>query len=100
MGQFVAPLLPQYAAPTTGQTVTAGAGVDRLLIDPAGTLLALTVVLPASPSDGQSFTIATSQAITTLTITGSIVGTLATLALGGYARFIYSATAAKWLRAG
>lgn len=90
----------QYAAPTTGQTVTALASTDVLQIDPAGTLATLTVVLPASPVDGQDFTVCTSQIITTLTVTGSIVGTLTTMALGGFARFSYSATAAKWMRAG
>lgn len=99
MGWFASPPQMQYAAPTTGQTVTAAAGVDRLLIDPAGTLVALTVVLPASPVDGQLFIIATSQIITSLTITGTIIGSLSTLVLGGSARFIYSATAAKWFRA-
>lgn len=89
----------QYAAPTTGQTVTAD-GSNVLLLNPAGTLVALTVTLPANPSDGQDFVVATSQIITTLTITGTIIGTLTTLALGGFARFVYSATAAKWFRAG
>lgn len=93
-------LVSQYAAPTTGQTVTALAGVEVLMINPAGTLAALTVVLPANPVDGQDFCVCTSQIITALTITGTIVGTLTTLALGGYAWFIYSATAAKWMRAG
>jgi hypothetical protein len=90
----------QYAAPSTGATVTANAGVHVLHLDPAGTLAALSVVLPASPANGQDFVISTSQTITALTITGTIVGTLTTLALGGFARFNYSSSAAKWLRAG
>lgn len=89
----------QYAVPTTGQTVT-GDGSAVICINPAGTLAALTVVLPASPFDGQECTIATSQILTSLTITGTIVGTLTTLALGGFARFVYSAQASKWFRAG
>lgn len=90
----------QYSQPTAGQTVTASTGINMLFVDPAGTLLTLTIVLPASPVDGQVFNIACSQIITTLTITGTIVGTLTTMALGGYARFVYSATASKWFRAG
>jgi hypothetical protein len=85
----------QYAAPTTGTTVTAG-NVEALIINPAGTLAALTVALPANPIDGQAFSMTTSQILTALTITGTIVGTLTTLALGGAARWVYSATAAKW----
>lgn len=90
----------QYAQPTVGQTVTANAGVNALFIDPAGTLLTLTVVLPASPSDGQVFMMGSSQIITTLTVTGTIVGSLTTMGLGGFARFCYSATASKWFRVG
>lgn len=90
----------QYVQPTTGQTVTANVGVNALLIDPVGTLVALTVTLPPSPVEGQSFMIGCSQIITTLTITGTIVGTLTTLAVGGFARFCYSATASKWFRVG
>lgn len=93
------PFSVQYATPTTGQTVT-GDGSQIIIINPAGTLAALTVVLPASPTDGQQCVLATSQILTSLTITGTIVGTLTTLALGGFARFVYSATAAKWFRAG
>lgn len=93
-------VVTQYATPTTGQTVTASSGVNALLLDPSGTLLALTVVLPSGPVDGQVFMIGCSQIITTLTITGTIVGTLTTFALGGFARFCYSGSGAKWFRVG
>lgn len=99
LGLLGAPLSVQYAQPTTGQTVT-GDGSRIILIDPAGTLATLTVVLPASPVNGQECIIAASQILTALTITGTIVGTLTTMALGGFARFVYSATASKWFRAG
>lgn len=89
----------QESAPTTGQTVTlTRARMVLGLINPAGTLAALTVVLPASSKDGDICTISTSQIITALTITGTIVGTLTTLALGGTATFIYSGTSSKWFR--
>lgn len=90
----------QYAQPTTGQTVTASSGVNALLIDPAGTLAALTVVLPSAPVEGQVFMMGSSQIITAMTITGTIVGTLTTLGAAGFARFCYSATASKWFRVG
>lgn len=93
-------VVTQYSQPTTGQTVAANPGVQMLFIDPAGSLLALTVTLPDSPVDGQVFSMSSSQAITTLTITGTIVGTLTTMALGGFARFCYSSTATKWFRVG
>lgn len=89
----------QYAAPTTGTSVTILAPTDVLLLDPAGTLLALTVVLPTG-ADGKKIKIGSSQAITTLTVTGTIVGTLAGMALAGFAEFIYSGAASKWFRTG
>lgn len=90
----------QYAAPTTGQTVTIAAGTEVLQIDPAGTIAALTVALPSAPVNGQRCIICCSQIITVLTITGTIVGTLTSFAVGGFAQFSYSTTAAKWMRAG
>ena len=93
-------VITQYAQPTTGQTVTANPGVNTLFIDPAGTLPTLTIALPANPVEGQVFRVGASQIITSLTITGTIVGTLTSLALGGFAQFVYSATSAKWFRVG
>ena len=89
----------QYVTPTTGTSVTILPATDALLLDPAGTLLALTVVLPTG-IDGKKVKIGSSQAITTLTMTGTIVGTLTTMSLGGFAEFIYSASASKWFRTG
>lgn len=91
----------QYATPTTGSTVTVVTGTTALLLNPAGTLVALTVALPSSPVDGQSITIATSQILSALTVSGgTLVGTLTTMALGGFARLVYGATAGVWFRAG
>lgn len=91
----------QAAAPATGNTVVVSAGTTALLLNPAGTLATLTITLPSSPVDGQTLSIGTSQILTSLTVNGgTIVGTLTTLALGGYAYFVYGATAAKWFRCG
>lgn len=89
----------QYAQPTTGQSVTMD-NVSTLLVDPAGTLATLTIVLPTAPADKQRAKIGSSQIITVLTVTGTIVGTLTTLALGGYAEFIWYSAASKWFRVG
>lgn len=89
----------QYAAPTAGQTVTCD-GSSVVFIDPAGTLATLTVALPAAPVNGQEVNLCASQIITALTVTGTIIGTLTTLAVAGFARFVYSSTAVKWFRAG
>lgn len=52
--------------PSTGDTVTIAnqAGDISYIIDPAGTLVALTVNMPSSPVAGQKVTICSSQIIT------------------------------------
>lgn len=92
--------VPQYAAPLTGDTVTSN-GSQQLVINPAGTLLALTVDFPATPVDGQRFDISCTQIITGLTLTAAatILGTLTTFAAAdAFAGWVYSATAAAWVR--
>ena len=92
--------VPQYATPLTGTTVTSN-GSQQLVINPAGTLSALTVAFPATPVDGQKFDISCTQIITGLTLTSSatILGTLTTFAaVDGFAGWVYSATAVSWVR--
>jgi hypothetical protein len=92
--------VPQYATPLTGTTVTSN-GSQQLVINPAGTLLALTVAFPATPVDGQRFDISCTQIITGLTLTSAatILGTLTTFAAANaFAGWVYSATAASWVR--
>lgn len=92
----------QYAAPTTGSTVTIGStGSTRLILNPAGTLVALTVAFPSTPSDGDYVSICSSQAITALTMSnGTVIGPLTTAAIGTFASYIYNATASSWFRIG
>ncbi len=95
------PAFVQYVTPSAGDTVTiTGSANTTLLLNPAGTLLTLTIALPSSPVDGDRVQIGSSQIITTLSITGTIVGTMATIALGGFASFCYNSTANKWFRIG
>jgi hypothetical protein len=92
--------VPQYETPLTGTTVTSD-GSQQLIINPLGTLLALTVAFPATPVDGQRFDISCTQIITGLTLTSSatILGTLTTFAaVNGFAGWVYSATAVSWVR--
>lgn len=90
-------LVTQYSSPNaTGFSVTvapptAGANV-HLLITPLAGYAAGTVVLPASPVDGQQVVVTSTQAITTLTVSGngaSVNGAPATLAANGYFRLRY-----------
>jgi len=92
----------QYVTPTTGSTVNVNdAGALTLLINPAGTLLALTIALNGSPTDGDRINLGSSQAITTLTMSGgTIVGPLTTAAVGTFASYQYNATSSSWFRVG
>lgn len=92
----------QYTTPTTGATITANTGGNvTILINPAGAILALTLALNGSPSDGDRLNIAASQTVTTFSMTGgTVIGALTTLAAATFATYVYSATAAQWFRAG
>jgi len=67
----------QYVAPLTGASVTVANTSRRLVIDPAGTIAALTVVFPAAGAagsatqllDNQTFGLCSTQVVTALTVT-------------------------------
>jgi len=95
------------AAPTTGTTVTIAATTSHQIINPSGTLAALTVVSPAAPSLGtnavQSLDILFTQAITALTWTagsGTTFGGAAmptSCAAGVCVRLLWVQSLSKWL---
>lgn len=97
-------LIKQYAVPTTGQTVTAASNTNRLLINPAGTLLALTVVFPSPASDNQLFQFTSTQILTGLTMTSgsdTVKGALtAVAAVNGFASWVYDLPTTTWYRIG
>lgn len=89
----------QYAQPATGFSIAAGS-VGTLILNPAGTLAAGTVTFPASPSDGQTFRISTSQTITALTLAGATISNaVTTLAAGAVTGYKWVAAASSWFRA-
>lgn len=61
----------QYSVPTTGTTITVAAATRQVLIEPAGTLAALTLQLPPASAlqDGQRLGYCTTQVITAQTVT-------------------------------
>lgn len=60
-----------YNAPLTGASITLTAQQRRLIIDPSGTIAALTVVFPAATAliDGQLVNMCSTQIVTSLTLT-------------------------------
>lgn len=93
-----------YNAPLTGASITIGANVEYLVLEPAGTIATLTVTFPASPGDYQTVTISTTQTVTALTLSGNTGKTIAnavtTLAANGFVKYIYRPTNTKWYRVG
>lgn len=89
-----------YQQPVNLFSITPAAGVGRLILDPAGTLAAGTVIMPASPVDGQILVITSSQIVTTLTLSAnggqSILGAVPAIALGGRIECQYRTASTTW----
>lgn len=90
------------AVPVTSGTVTLTASNAHQIINPAGTLAALTVAFPASPVDGQVQIISFTQIITALTLSGgTFVGGPTAIALtngGAMFSMIFNSSDTKWYR--
>ena len=87
--------------PVTGNTISATAGLGAFVIDPAGLLATLAMVLPPTPGDGDVFEASTTQDITALTVTAPGITTVAgggpfTLAANGGASWRYDLSLDKW----
>lgn len=91
-----------YNVPVTGFSLTIGAGIQALILNPAGTLATGTVIMPAAPVDGQVTSVSSTQIITALTVspnTGqSIANAPTTLAAGAGFRYLYRAANTTWYR--
>jgi hypothetical protein len=86
--------------PLTGATDTMVDHDRVLIVKPAGTIAALTVVTPANPFDGQELILSFSQIVTALTMTigggKSMVGALTAAAVGTSKRWVYNASDTTW----
>lgn len=100
----------QYSTPLTGATTTVLAGTRQVIIEPAGTIAAHTLQLPAASglTEGQRLGFCTTQIVTTLTVTagsGSTVANAPTAMLVPVAtgaascvEWIYVKALTKWMR--
>lgn len=90
------------AAPLTGTSITLPSGTAKLMLVPAGTIAALTVVLPIAAQclDGQEFFIYSSQTVTALTVTPgagtTLTPTITTVTAAAPVKLIYSQNALAW----
>lgn len=91
-------------APTTGQSVTIPNATLTYVVKAAGSLLALTVVMPATPANGQVQKLSFTQAITTLTHSPnsgqSISGALTAATANSFAEYVYRTADTTWYRTG
>lgn len=94
----------QYATPTAGSTVTIAANTPQLVLEPAGTLATLTIVLPTAPADGYLQNLSSTAIVTALTLSGggsdTVVNAISALTAGGFAQYLYKASTTKWYRVG
>ena len=94
----------QYLAPSaTGFSVTISQGNTWFILTPTGTLAAGTIVLPdvSLCSDGSELLCNSTQAVTSLTITGtsaSVVGAPTTIAANGFFRLKLDKATSTWYR--
>jgi len=99
------PGLTQYSVvPVTTDVVTPPAGTEFATINPAGTIAAMTLNMPASPYDGQPFEVAFDQVITALTMaapaSATLKGALTAATAKGFAKWRYSKADTTWYRVG
>ena len=89
-----------YQVLTTGFGYTFAAGVQVLVIQPAGTLATGTVTMPASPADGMTIAVVSTQQVTAITVSAntgqSIVGAPSQLIPNQPLSWIYRLANTTW----
>lgn len=100
----------QFSVPLTGASITVAAGTRQVIVEPAGTIAALTLVLPAATAltEGQRLGFCTTQIVTSLTLTAGSGTTimngptamLVPVATGAAScvEWIYVVSTTKWYR--
>ena len=87
----------------TGQTLAITSGTEVQVIDPAGTLATLTIVMPASAFDGQKVTLVFSAIVTALTMSApgtTVKNPLTSAASTTFATWKYDKANLIWWRVG
>lgn len=82
--------------PSTGQTVTL-VKIQRNIVNPIGTIAALTIVLPSSPSNNDEVQVKFTQAVTAITYSGgTVVGGSSGAAAGYLLTLTYDSSTTSW----
>ena len=89
-----------YQVLTTGFSYTFAAGIQVLVIQPAGTLATGTVTMPAAPADGMTITVESTQQVTAITVSAntgqSIVGAPSQLIPNQPLSWVYRLSNTTW----
>ena len=92
----------QVATPTTGTSITINDSITSLILKHTATIAALTIVLPASPVNGQLVHISTRSTVTALTLNANTgqtrYGAPTTIAATTPVAFIYESATLSWYR--
>lgn len=91
-----------YQAPSTGFSITIGAGVKTLILTNTGTLATGTITMPASPIDGQEIRVSMRGTVTTLTVSANAGQTITnapvTITSGLGFAYVYRLSTTIWYR--
>jgi hypothetical protein len=91
-----------YQAPSTGFSITIGAGVKTLMLTNTGTLATGTITMPAAPIDGQEIRVSMRGTVTTLTVSANAGQTITnapvTITSGLGFAYIYRGSTNIWYR--
>lgn len=89
-----------YQVLTTGFSYTFASGTQVLVANPAGTLATGTITMPASPVDGMTITVVSTQQVTAVTVQGntgqSLVGGATQLIPNQPLSFVYRLSNTTW----
>jgi len=88
-----------YQVLTTGFSYTFAAGTQVLIIQPAGTTATGTITMPASPSEGMTITVESTQQVTALTMSGNggtVVGAAVQLIPNQPLSWVYRTSNTTW----
>ena len=94
----------QYETPLTGATVTISDNYRTLVVDPAGTIAALTLNMPATPTDKQRVTVCFDAVVTALTMAAgsghTLKNALTEAAATSFATWEFRVAGLTWWRVG
>jgi hypothetical protein len=97
--------IPSFTRANVAPTGTTTSVTDTLLLSSSGTITAETIYFPPTTTakNGETITVASNVAVTTLTLASNgatISGTLTSIAANGFGKWIYSTADLKWFRIG